>query len=167
MPTLSDVTRVRLLDHLDAPLTDWHAVYNLNPMLMSNRLFQVDLAIAARNQDFGDIVTGRDPFSGMSLLVQRNENNSYYLFKNCIFQQFNSLDLAQNVWYSEVVFLCEWYEAHVGQRIQIIRPIRSQQSRPPANLDDTQIRNRLRNLGVDPDCGRDSDGPVDWLNNGF
>lgn len=169
MPVLSDVTRARLLDSNQNPLTEWHAVYNLKPELSGgNSLFFVDLAVAARNDNFGAVITTRDPFSNMMLLVQRAGDNhhNYYLFKNCIFQSFNALDIAEGVWYGETTFYCQFYEIHTGNRLQIIRPIRSQQSRTQANPD-TGIRNRLEDLGRNPDCGRDSDGPVDWLNNGF
>lgn len=169
MPHLEDAWRAMLLDVTAEPLTEWHHVYNLNPTLaFEDSLFSVELAVVSRNERFGDAVTGRDPFSEMALLVQRRDG--YYIFKNCIFQRFQAMTLgqAEQVWYSEVTFYCQWYEQHDGNgRQQIIRPIRNQQSRPQANPD-TEIRNRLRNLGNrNPDCGRDSDGPVDWLSNGF
>jgi hypothetical protein len=168
MALLEDAWRAMLLDATAEPLTEWHHVYNLNPSLVfDNSMFQVELAVVSRSERFGDVVTARDPFNEMSLLVQRRD--AYYIFKNCIFQRFQAMSLGttEQVQYSETTFYCRWYEKHDGNgREQIIRPIRSQQSRPQANPD-TGIRNRLEHLGRNPDCGRDSDGPVDWLNNGF
>lgn len=160
-----------LLDANANPLTNWNPVYNLNPRLeYSNMLFGVDMAIAGMAVDrFQDSVMERPPFSDLWVLIRRRSNNNdYYIFKNCIFRTLNSMALNDSgVGYAEISFFCQFYEIHTDQRIQIIRPIRSQQSRPQVDLN-REIENRLRNLGgMNPDCGRDSDEPVDWLNDGF
>lgn len=171
MAVLEDATLAMLLDANDNPLTSWNPVYNLKPKLEhSQRLFGVDMAIAGRITDFQDAVLIRPPFSDLSVLIRRrSSNHDYYIFKNCIFQAFQTMTLGEtdNIGYGEMSFLCQRYEIHTNQRIQIIRPVGSQQSRPPVDPN-RGIENRLRNRGDrNPDCGRDSDGPVDWLNNGF
>jgi hypothetical protein len=169
---LEDATLAMLLDANDNPLSSWNPVYNLNPRLEhSHTLFGVDMAIVGRSIDaFQDAVMVRPPFSDLCVLVRRrSSNHDYYIFKNCIFQSFQTMEIGERdrIGYGEMKFLCQRYEIHTSQRIQIIRPVGSQQSRPQVDPN-LGVENRLRNLGDrNPDCGRDSDGPVDWLNNGF